>query len=109
MLREKVNFDDKIQMACLPSESNFYPGINLQAIFVGWGQYDNSRQISRYLKYAKMHILNGTSCDSEFVGAKKDWESQICVVDFKGSNSICPGKFLLFLFYFWQKLVYLSF
>lgn len=91
-LKEKVELNDYIQIACLPpSKSGYYPGWNISAYIVGWGTTSEGGEISYQLKNAKITVYDSGSCENVLPSFTKNWNSQICAGELEGGVDTCQG------------------
>ena len=70
-LKNKVNFNKRIQPACLPNEKNFN-GIS------AWTYGFKSTKILKSFKNVKLSIYNSDKCKNVITSFSKNWTSQIC-------------------------------
>jgi hypothetical protein len=91
-LKNKVELNDYIQIACLPpSKSLYYPGFNISAWIVGWGTVSFGGITSNQLKNAEITIYNDRYCENVLPEFIKNWYSQICAGELEGGVDTCQG------------------
>ncbi|RMZ94862.1 serine protease 27-like [Brachionus plicatilis] len=93
-LSSKVVLNDRIQVACLPHESEkYYPqSYNVNAYVVGWGINSITNLTSPdILQEALVTVYDSSKCRFVSIGTPKNWQSQICAGKYEGGIDTCQG------------------
>ncbi|CAF0826377.1 unnamed protein product [Brachionus calyciflorus] len=92
-LDEKVNLNEKIQIACVPDKSKIkYPNDNIDGYIAGWGATDTDGEVyPDILKQAKITIYQSSKCNNVAVEKEKNWDKQICAGKYEGGVDSCQG------------------
>lgn len=92
-LTSDVTLSNRIQVACLPEESENFPeseGITA-SYAAGWGTLSSGGSSSAVLRDVDLNIYGSSSCANVAYGYTKDWDKQICAGDLAGTKDTCQG------------------
>uniref|UniRef100_A0A1I8NC12 Peptidase S1 domain-containing protein n=1 Tax=Musca domestica TaxID=7370 RepID=A0A1I8NC12_MUSDO len=85
-LEEPLIFSDYIKPISLPYER---PSLTAQVSVPGWGLHKTSGDVSRYLKYLSMEVVDNKECLSYLYG--EDADARLLCLQFGHGGGICSG------------------
>lgn len=89
ILESEISLNDKIQTACLPLPSIYFPPENTPVFAAGWGTTSYGGSAPNLLNNIRLTVYPSKTCDD--VGTIHDWNSQICAGDLQTSKDTCQG------------------
>ena len=89
----KVDLNEKIQVSCLPENSQIYPKyFNINAYVVGWGKTSQAASTTpNILQEALITVYDSSKCNLVGIGTPKNWNNQICAGKYTGGVDTCQG------------------
>lgn len=92
-LSKKVDLTEKIQVACLPENSQLYPKkYDINAYIVGWGKTNQAASTTpNILQEALITVYDSSKCSLVGSGIPKNWNNQICAGKYTGGVDSCQG------------------
>lgn len=91
-LSSKVKLNNRIQVACLPEDTQMYPKTtNINAFIAGWGTTSFGGTTPNILREASITVYDSSKCNLVSVGVTKNWDYQICAGRYEGGVDSCQG------------------
>ncbi|RNA16476.1 serine protease 27-like [Brachionus plicatilis] len=92
-LSSTVDLSEKIQVSCLPEDSDIYPeNSDIDAYIVGWGKTSSAALTTPdILQEALVTVYDSSKCSLVSIGTLKNWQSQICAGKYEGGIDTCQG------------------